>query len=590
MKTFNDKHIHLLHFNDVYDIGKASKFVEKINSFKIAETLTIFSGDIFFPSLESTIKEGFQMVKVLEEMNVDYAIPGNHDLENDEEHFLELIKSLKINWLLSNFKKKVSGKNLGNCADFDIVDISGIKIGFFGLIDLNWIETSTITIDKYTLEDFIEKAKYMSGYLKEQGCDIVIAITHMKNQDDEHLLIADNNVDIVLGGHDHVYMIKRHNNKLLIKSGTNFENFSSILLSLSQVPFQTQSKNNNELDHEFFYFIKKNEKKFKDEYKFSLNRPYGYLNINLKPITVEINDPPSIIIDEHVRELNRSLDEKFKVPLCKLISELDVRSNACRLKENALANLITDITREKLDVDIVFLSGGHIRADTHYPSGHILTYADICSLFPWLDNFWISELTGNDIKIILEQGYRSLPNAGGNFLHISGLQITVDAKKEPMERLSMEEILVDGKAINNNKVYRVAALSFMTLGKDGFSHFKNVNVIGIENKTLNPYTVLYNYLNNANVNKNIVSSEIQKDNKYIENTKGKESSIDAEGLLNGVKNKTYKKIISDKDNHKSQQIDLLENKFVKGKVLVGSNTLYLLDLYPDGRVKIINLN
>ena len=38
----------------------------------------------------------------------------------------------------------------------------------------------------------------MSKRLKEMGCDIIIAITHMKNQDDEFLLEAKNDVDIVL--------------------------------------------------------------------------------------------------------------------------------------------------------------------------------------------------------------------------------------------------------------------------------------------------------------------------------------------------------------------------------------------------------
>ena len=40
-----------------------------------------------------------------------------------------------------------------------------------------------------------------------QGCDIVIALTHMRNPNDLRLMREVPEIDIVLGGHDHVYEI-----------------------------------------------------------------------------------------------------------------------------------------------------------------------------------------------------------------------------------------------------------------------------------------------------------------------------------------------------------------------------------------------
>lgn len=47
----------------------------------------------------------------------------------------------------------------------------------------------------------------MSRHLKEdKQCDVVIALTHMRNQPDLDFPPFVKNVDIVLGGHDHVIL------------------------------------------------------------------------------------------------------------------------------------------------------------------------------------------------------------------------------------------------------------------------------------------------------------------------------------------------------------------------------------------------
>lgn len=44
----------------------------------------------------------------MEKLNVDYGIPGNHDLDEGPEIFNDLVKNLKTKWILSNLRLKTN--------------------------------------------------------------------------------------------------------------------------------------------------------------------------------------------------------------------------------------------------------------------------------------------------------------------------------------------------------------------------------------------------------------------------------------------------------------------------------------------------
>lgn len=57
----------------------------------------------------------------------------------------------------------------------------------------------------------------------------------MRTPNDIKLAENCNDIDIILGGHDHVYEIKHINNKYIIKSGTDFRQFSKITINFDNV-------------------------------------------------------------------------------------------------------------------------------------------------------------------------------------------------------------------------------------------------------------------------------------------------------------------------------------------------------------------
>lgn len=56
----------------------------------------------------------------------------------------------------------------------------------------------------------------------------------MRTPNDIKLAENCDDIDIILGGHDHVYEIKQVNGKYIIKSGTDFRQFSKITINFDK--------------------------------------------------------------------------------------------------------------------------------------------------------------------------------------------------------------------------------------------------------------------------------------------------------------------------------------------------------------------
>lgn len=71
-------------------------------------------------------------------------------------------------------------------------------------------------------ENHIDCAKRICNTLRKIGCNLIIAITHMRIPPDQQLAKLVPELDLILGGHDHVVFCKEVNKIPIIKSGKNF--------------------------------------------------------------------------------------------------------------------------------------------------------------------------------------------------------------------------------------------------------------------------------------------------------------------------------------------------------------------------------
>ena len=77
-----------------------------------------------------------------------------------------------------------------------------------GIAEFEWIATlSTFDVEDLEYEDFVECSNRMGKELREEhGCDMVIVLSHMRVPNDRKLAEECTEVDLFLGGHDHVKM------------------------------------------------------------------------------------------------------------------------------------------------------------------------------------------------------------------------------------------------------------------------------------------------------------------------------------------------------------------------------------------------
>lgn len=204
----------IIHFNDVYEIqpdknqicGGVSRFDTLIKSYSTQNPIVLFSGDVWNPSKLGSEFKGQQCVVPLNTLGVECACLGNHDLDFGDEYASKLNEQCNFPWLLTNVRN-LDGSRLASCVDYHIFEHQGIKIGCLGIGEEDWLTSlSEIDYEDLAYTDFIESTQYYSHKLREEHkCDFVIALTHMRIPNDQLLCAVTKCVDLVLGGHDHVY-------------------------------------------------------------------------------------------------------------------------------------------------------------------------------------------------------------------------------------------------------------------------------------------------------------------------------------------------------------------------------------------------
>jgi len=235
--------IEIIHFNDVYEIkerdrdpcGGAARFVSRLNVHP--EALVLFSGDALAPSLLSTITKGAHMIQCLNLMNIRAACMGNHDFDFGVENLEEAVAESNFPWLLSNAWDRETGERLAGGLETVMIEHAGRKIGLMGLIEEEWLATlATLERGDVTYEDFVPVARRLTAKLRADGADAVIALTHMRSPNDKKLAAEVPELDLILGGHDHDVEHAVIKGVPVIKSGTDFRNFSRIRLWFTDTP------------------------------------------------------------------------------------------------------------------------------------------------------------------------------------------------------------------------------------------------------------------------------------------------------------------------------------------------------------------
>ncbi|XP_041377025.1 mannosylglucosyl-3-phosphoglycerate phosphatase-like [Gigantopelta aegis] len=435
----------ILHFNDVYNIepqrdepvGGASRFAGYIHSCRHENPLVLFSGDVLNPSLMSIFMKGEQMIPVMNGIGVRCALYGNHDFDFGVDHLQEVAKSTTFPWLLSNVQDNLSQEPLALGEVTQMLEWNGIKIGLVGLVEEEWIETlATLDPDDVTYIDFVDEGKRLANILRNQGADIVIALTHMRWPNDIHLAESVDEIDLILGGHDHDYDTKVVNGKYIVKSGTDFRNLSRVMISRDV---------------------------------------HGWC-VDVERVDIDSSVPEDPLMKEIVNEKLGQVESKMDTYLGDMGVELEGRFSRIRSQETNLGNFVTDIMLTATKADVAILNSGTFRSDRVHPRGRF-TIRDLLTILPMVDPLIVIKVTGDKLLKALENGVSQYPVLEGRFPQIAGVVFGFDPSLPPGQRIDPELVKVQGHYMVLDREYTLCTKEYMYFGKDGYGALSDSEIV-----------------------------------------------------------------------------------------------------------------
>lgn len=193
-------------------------------------------------------------------------------------------------------------------------------------------------------------------------------------------------MDLILGGHDHLYYISKgvtswegydvntevlgaendHGDILVVKSGTDFRDLSEITLELEDTPSGS--------------IRRKLIRSIRGEFCSSRGRTLTMIRSNLgRHLETQPGSKSHEELTKILKSLLSSVSASLKAPVCKTDISLDCRSAIVRTEESASGNWFADVLRHYYDdalclkagggSDGVFICGGTVRGDSTYGPG-----------------------------------------------------------------------------------------------------------------------------------------------------------------------------------------------------------------------------
>jgi 5''-nucleotidase/2'',3''-cyclic phosphodiesterase and related esterases len=143
-------------------------------------------------------------------------------------------------------------------------------------------------------------------------------------------------------------------------------------------------------------------------------------------------------------------------------SAMDMTSKS---PESLLSNLVADVLwsyanslpGESIDFSVINLGG----LRSNLPKG-VITYGTIYEILPFENTLCVLSLKGSDVKSL----FADIAKVGGQGISHANLVISKSYNADLLDAT------IGGKAIDDNKIYRVATIDYLAEGNDGLISFQ----------------------------------------------------------------------------------------------------------------------
>ena len=454
-----------------------------------ADVYLVDAGDYSQGDINVAWDKGMSAVNMMNAAGYSVATLGNHEFDYGREQLLSSVDKANFSIICGNVIDKETKKTL--LKNTETIKNGELLIGFIGLETPETMDNSLPGIldgltflDDTTDPKIFEKAAEDVRSLKDDGADVVIALSHLGtlersipcrsydlwdafNKDPEK-----NDLDLIIDGHSHTVLTEGEHGEPIMSTGTRFENVGVTVID----------EKKEKIEKRFLYKI--DDVKAKE-----------WSNASVKAeadrILEEVDEYYSVKIGRSEYELNGQVSKKEAAEqgLVYPNGNRDGETNTGDLAADALRAMALRAYEEGVsyDVDsdhiIGIMNGGAIK--NGIPKGEI-TKRDVYNCTPYRNTICGVYMKGSVLLEALEASTQTMPNQINAFPQVSGMEYTIYTGSEyyplddpypgsvwhgPKEIRRVKITSINGKPFSKDDKYLVMMNSFCAGGGDTYYLF-----------------------------------------------------------------------------------------------------------------------
>ena len=463
----------ILHTNDVHGAIDGYAYIptlrEYFYSFGAEDVIVVDAGDFSQGSIYVSTNKGAVAIDMMNAAGYDIVTLGNHEFDYGYAQVMDNLSKAEFTAVCANVIKDEDGTAI--LPAYTLWTGSGeepLKIGFVGI---ETPETATKVnpglikeIHFATFEDHFAYAQAAVNFVKAEGADIVIGLTHLGVDAESagngyrsvDLLANVEGIDFTIDGHSHTVMTAAETGEAVQSTGTKFAYIGVVVIDNA-----TKAVEDN--------FLVSTSGLKKDE-----------------------------LVAAKAEGIITAIDAMYASVFATTEIELNgAKAPGNRTEETNLGDLITDamvwsvvkeggIEQVEPNHVVGITNGGGIRATIAVGD---ITMKDINTVLPFGNTVAVIYATGTELLEALEASTFCTPDAVGGYPQTSGIKWTLDTTKAfdqgavyeldgkagsyyapaSIQRVTIEE--VNGEPFDPEAIYAVVTNNFCAAGGDTYNVF-----------------------------------------------------------------------------------------------------------------------
>ncbi len=389
-------------------------------------SILLDGGDAFQGTLVSSLSFGRTMVEQMNRFGYVAMAIGNHEFDWSVDTLACRIDEMRFAALAANLSEARTGKRPRWARADTILDRRGVRVAVFGLA---FPRTPTVTLPRNVsalrFADDSTTAGPLPVALRARGAAVVIGLGHVPGTIDSAgrvggalgRLASLRGVDAWLGGHSHTWVDGEVRGIPTLIPGSHGEGVAVCDLVVDPLRGRV------------------------------VERRHRLVEVGADSL------PPDAGTAELVARWAKDVADAARAPVGASASKLGKQ----RAGESAIGSLVADVMRSATRAEVGLQNNTSLRAEL--PEGPV-TYATIYQILPFENVIVTLELTGHEIRRVLEEGL-----AGDQAIQVSGIRYRFDLGRPAGSRVT-ELTDADRNPLDEARTFRVACNNFMADGGD----------------------------------------------------------------------------------------------------------------------------